>query len=240
VGAGPGDPELITKKAERIISRGDVIVYDKLIGEQILSSLPKKAEKYDVGKKAGTHTIPQEQINKLLIEKARQGKIVVRLKGGDPFLFGRGGEEAEELVKAGISFEIVPGISSAMAVPAYVGIPLTHRDYSSTVTIVTGHEVDKKAGEIVDWGLLAKSKGTLVILMGVSNLDVNVSNLLKGGKDKRTPVAIIERGTVKGQRIVVGNLSTIASKAKAAKIKPPAIVVVGEVVKLHRILGGHS
>jgi len=236
VGSGPGDPELLTIKALRLIKEADVIVHDQLPGPEILALLPKSAELIDVGKYAGDHTLSQDEINRLLVDYASQGKTVVRLKGGDPYLFGRGGEEALELRKAGIDFEVVPGITSAIAVPAYAGIPITHRDNASMVTIITGHE-QKKVGSMLDWGWLSASKGTIVILMGVSTLGTYIPELMRYGSDPDTPVAIIERGTRDDQVVTTGSLSTIVDIAKDRGVKAPAIVVIGDVVRLHDVLG---
>ena len=236
VGSGPGDPELLTIKALRLIKEADVIVYDQLPGPEILALLPKSAELIDVGKYAGDHTLSQDEINRLLVDYALQGKTVVRLKGGDPYLFGRGGEEALELRKAGIEFEVVPGITSAIAVPAYAGIPITHRDNASMVTIITGHE-QKKDGSMLDWEWLSQSLGTLVILMGVSTLGTYIPELMRYGSDPDTPVAIIERGTRDDQVVTTGSLSTIVDIAKDRGVKAPAIVVIGDVVRLHEVLG---
>ncbi len=236
VGSGPGDPELLTIKALRLIKEADVIVYDQLPGPEILALLPKSAELIDVGKYAGDHTLSQDEINRLLVDYALQGKTVVRLKGGDPYLFGRGGEEALELRKAGIEFEVVPGITSAIAVPAYAGIPITHRDSASMVTIITGHE-QKKDGSMLDWEWLSQSLGTLVILMGVSTLGTYIPELMRYGSDPDTPVAIIERGTRDDQVVTTGCLNTIVDIAKDRGVKAPAIVVIGDVVRLHEVLG---
>ncbi len=237
VGSGPGDPELLTIKAKRLIESAEVILYDQLPGEAILSMLPESAEKIDVGKYAGNHKLSQWQINELLVKRAKEGKIVVRLKGGDPYLFGRGGEEAQTLAREGIEVEVVPGITSAIAVPAYAGIPVTHRDYASMVTFITGHEDPDKEDTALDWELLARFKGTLVILMGMSMLSRNVKELLKHGKSIDTPVAVIERGTRPDQRITIGTLADIVGLCKQRKVKAPAITVIGDVVKLHHELG---
>lgn len=237
VGSGPGDPELLTLKARRLIDSAEVIIYDQLPGKAILDSMPASTEKIDVGKCAGNHTMNQTEINKVLVQKAKEGKMVVRLKGGDPYVFGRGGEEAEVLVAEGIEFEVVPGITSAISVPAYAGIPVTHRESTSMVTFITGHEDPTKPESWLDWETLAKFGGTIVILMGVKMLSRNVEELMKHGKDPDTPVAIIERGTRADQRVTVGTLANIAELAKARKVKAPAITVIGDVVKLHDILG---
>ncbi|MCX9082539.1 MAG: uroporphyrinogen-III C-methyltransferase [Candidatus Methanoperedens sp.] len=236
VGSGPGDPELLTIKAKRLIESAQVILYDQLPGKAILDMMPESAEKIDVGKYAGNHKLSQWQINELLVKRAKEGKIVVRLKGGDPYLFGRGGEEAQTLAAEGISVEIVPGITSAIAVPAYAGIPITHRDYASMVTFITGHEDPEKDETALDWELLAKFEGTLVILMGVSMLERNVKELMKHGKSVDTPVAVIERGTRPDQRVTIGTLADIVSLCKQRKVKAPAITVIGDVVKLHHEL----
>lgn len=237
VGSGPGDPELLTLKARRLIDSAEVIIYDQLPGKAILDSIPAAAEKIDVGKYAGNHTLTQAEINRLLVQKAKEGKLVVRLKGGDPYVFGRGGEEAEVLVAERIAFEVVPGITSAIAVPAYAGIPVTHRESTSMVTFITGHEDPTKPESGLDWETLAKFEGTIVILMGVKMLGRNAEELIKHGKDPNTPVAVIERGTRPDQRVTVGTLANIADLAKEYNIKAPAITVVGNVVKMHDILG---
>ncbi len=237
VGSGPGDPELLTLKARRLIDNAEVVIFDQLPGKAILDSMPANAEKIDVGKYAGNHTMTQAEINELLLQKAKEGKRVVRLKGGDPYVFGRGGEEAEVLAAEGIEFEVVPGITSAIAVPAYAGIPVTHRESTSMVTFITGHEDPTKPESGLDWETLAKFEGTIVILMGVKMLGRNAEELIKYGKDPSTPVAVIERGTRPDQRVTVGTLANIAELAKEYKIKAPAITVIGDVVKMHDILG---
>jgi len=233
VGAGPGDPDLLTLKAEHVIKSADIVLYDKLVDERVLALVPKKVELLDVGKDPNHHKVPQQRINDLLVTYAKKGKRVVRLKGGDPYVFGRGGEEAEELVAHGIDVEIVPGISSAVAVPAYAGIPVTHRKYASTLTIITGHEA---AGNELKWDVLAQLDGTLVILMGVGALAENVANLIAFGKPAQTPAAIIAQGTTSRQKVVVGVLDDIARKAEQANVEAPAVLVVGDVVKLAHIL----
>jgi uroporphyrin-III C-methyltransferase len=233
VGAGPGDPDLLTRKAERVIKDADMVLYDKLVDDRIVRLVPPGTELMDVGKDPERHKVPQHKINELLVHYARQGKTVVRLKGGDPFVFGRGGEEAEDLTIHGVDVEVVPGISSAIAVPAYAGIPVTHRDYASSVTIITGHEA---AGNQLQWNVLAQLDGTLVILMGVGTLAENVTKLVAAGKDAQTPAAIVAHGTTPRQKAITGTLDDIARKAKDASIKAPAVLVVGEVVKLKHIL----
>ncbi len=233
VGSGPGGIGLVAQRAREVIDGADVILFDQLPGYEILSSLPSHAELVDCGKFGGRHTLEQDEIEQMMVDHAKQGKIVVRLKGGDPFLFGRGGEELEAVRAAGIKVEMVPGISSALAVPASVGIPLTHRKYASQVTILTGHEDPAKPAPALDWKLLAQSRGTIVILMGVANLPKIADALIANGKSKKTPVAIIERGLRKDRRVTAGTLATIARKAKNAGVIPPAVIVIGDVVKLY-------
>ena len=232
IGAGPGDPGLMTVRGLELIRRADCLVYDYLANEAFLLEASPQAEIIYVGKKGGDHTLPQKDINKLLVEKAREGKIIVRLKGGDPYIFGRGGEEAQELVRHGIPFEVVPGITSAIAVPAYAGIPLTHRQHASLVSFITGHEDPTKPESSIPWEVLAKSPGTLVFLMGVKNLADICRELRSHGKSAATPAAVIHRGTTPAQRSVSGNLGNIAQKVEAAGLTPPAIFVVGSVVEL--------
>jgi uroporphyrin-III C-methyltransferase len=233
VGSGPGAPGLLAIRARDVIDTADVVLYDQLPGEEILASLPEDAELIDCGKYGGRHTLKQDEIEALMVDRAQQGKVVVRLKGGDPFLFGRGGEELERVRAAGLDVGMVPGISSALAVPASVGIPLTHRSYASQVTILTGHEDPTKPEPALDWKLLAQSRGTIVILMGVANLKRIAEALIENGKGKNTPVAIIERGLRKDRKVTTGTLATIAIKAKKAGVKPPAVIVIGNVVKLY-------
>ncbi|WP_018248723.1 uroporphyrinogen-III C-methyltransferase [Orenia marismortui] len=236
VGAGPGDEGLITVKGLEAIKEADVILYDRLANPSLLEYRQESAELFYVGKKAKHHYKTQDQINQLLIEEAKKGKIVTRLKGGDPFIYGRGGEEGEELVKAGVDFEVVPGITSPIAVPAYAGIPLTHRDYNSSVAFVTGHEDPNKDEPSVDWQQLATSVGNLVILMGVGNLSKIVPELIAGGRNPKTPVALIRWGTRPEQKTLVGTLENIVEKVENDNFKPPAIIVVGEVVNLREDL----
>jgi uroporphyrinogen III methyltransferase/synthase len=232
IGAGPGDPGLLTIKAKECIEKADVIVYDYLANQAFLGYAAAEAELIYVGKKGGSHTRTQEEINRIICNKAREGLKVVRLKGGDPFIFGRGGEEAQQLVKSGISFEIIPGVTSAIAVPAYAGIPLTHRDFASTVAFITGHEDPAKEESNIDWEKLATGAGTLVFLMGVGNLPKIARELINQGRSPDTPVAVIQQGTVAKQRTIEGRLSDIVALAKREDIKPPAIMVVGDVVRL--------
>ena len=232
VGAGPGDPGLITVKGLECIERADVLIYDFLASPILLKHAPENAEIIYVGKKGGDHTLSQEKINSLIVEKAKSGLTVTRLKGGDPFIFGRGGEEAEVLINAEIPFEIVPGVTSAIAAPAYAGIPLTHRKFTSTLAFVTGHEDPLKEESSIDWTALAKGIGTIVFLMGVKNLPYITNRLISHGMDPDTPVALIRWGTTPRQTTVTGKLDTISERAKNAGLKPPAVIVVGHVVKL--------
>ncbi len=236
VGAGPGDPGLITVKGLAVLRRAQVVVHDQLASPELLKEAPAEAEIIDAGKQAGAHTLPQERINEILVARARAGLTVVRLKGGDPFVFGRGGEEAEELAKAGVPFEIVPGVTAAVAVPAYAGIPVTHRRYTTLVTLITGHEDPNKEASTIPWESLGQNPGTLVFLMGVKNLPEICRQLVAKGRDPRTPAAVIEKGATLAQRTVTGTLADLASKAREAAIKPPAILVVGQVVELRQRL----
>ena len=236
VGAGPGDPGLITVKGRACIEKADVVIYDYLAAPALLAHARQDAETIYVGKKGGDHTLSQDGINRLITEKAQKGLTVTRLKGGDPFIFGRGGEEAEELVAAGIPFEIVPGVTSAIAAPAYAGIPLTHRDHTSTVAFVTGHEDPTRQESRIDWASLARGTGTIVFLMGVKNLPHIVDQLVAAGKDPVTPAALIRWGTRFDQVTVAGTLSNIVEKVKTAGLKAPAIIVVGDVVGLRKKL----
>ena len=230
VGAGPGDVGLLTLKGKVALEHADVVIYDFLSNEDLLRYTRPDCEKICVGKRPGAKTAPQEAINELLVSKAAQGKMVVRLKGGDPFIFGRGGEEAQALAGAGVPFEVVPGISSGYAAPAYAGIPLTHRDLSSSVTFLTGHEGPSKSSARMDWPRLAAGADTLVLFMGVRNLPEISSTLIKEGRNPDTPVAVIRWGTRTEQQTVTGTLADIAGKAET--IEPPAVIVVGEVVRL--------
>jgi uroporphyrinogen III methyltransferase/synthase len=232
IGAGPGDPGLITVKGRERLERADVIVYDRLLDERLLALARQDAEKIYVGKASSEHTLPQAEINALLVEKAREGKNVARLKGGDPFVFGRGGEEAEQLVRNQIAFEVVPGVTSAIAVPAYAGIPVTHRALASSFAVVTGHEDPAKADSSINWEKLATATDTLIFLMGMQNLPEIVARLVEHGRPVATPVAIVKEGTRPQQQTVVGTLSDIVSRVRQAALTPPAIVVVGEVVQL--------
>ncbi len=236
VGAGPGDPGLLTVRGKECLEQAEVILYDYLANPVLLSHARSDAEQHYVGRR-GKGTYPQQEaINRLLIERAQAGKVVVRLKGGDPFVFGRGGEEAEALASAGVDFEIVPGVTAAVAAPAYAGIPVTHRTLASTVTVVTGHEDPEKPSTTLEWSKLATRHGTLVFLMGMKNLSAITTNLKAEGKAGSTPVAIIRWGTRPSQQTVVGTLDTIVEKAAAARMEPPTVIVVGEVVQLRPML----
>ena len=234
IGAGPGDPGLLTLKGKRCLEEADVVVYDALANPRLLQHARSDAELVYVGKRAARHTLPQEEIGRLLVERARAGKVVARLKGGDPFIFGRGGEEAEDLAAAGIPFEVVPGVTAAVAAPAYAGIPLTHRDFTSTVAFVTGHEDPTKDATGIAWDKLATGIGTLVFFMGVSQLPEIVGRLLQHGRSPDTPAAVIRWGTRAEQEVVTGPLRDLPEKCRG--MKPPALIVVGEVVTLREKL----
>ncbi|MEW5829200.1 MAG: uroporphyrinogen-III C-methyltransferase [Chloroflexota bacterium] len=232
VGAGPGDPGLLTLRGLECLQKADVVVHDRLANSQLLAWAPQ-AELIDVGKQPSHHPVPQSRINAILVDEARKGRSVVRLKGGDPFVFGRGGEEAQALAEAGIPFEIVPGVTSAIAVPAYAGIPVTQRGLASSVAFITGHCAGSEPLSL-NWQALAQGVDTLVFLMGVQNLDCIAASLIEAGRSPGTPVALVEQGTLPGQRTVVGTLVDIVEKA--VDVRPPAIIVVGEVVGLSAAL----
>ncbi len=233
VGAGPGDPQLITLRGKELLAEADTIIYDYLANPALLEFAKETAKKIYVGKKGGTRSeMHQDHINKRMIEAAKAGKSVVRLKGGDPFIFGRGGEEAEALAAAQIPFEVVPGVSSAMSVPTYAGIPLTHRELSSSLAIITGHENPTKEGNPICWEKLATACDTLVVLMGMGNLPAITAQLIRHGKDPQTPIALIQWGTHPHQKTVIGTLETIEGKAQSEGIKPPVVMVIGAVVTL--------
>lgn len=241
VGAGPGDRGLFTLKGLEVLQNADVVVYDALIGDEVMALIPEQAEKIYVGKRSGNHRMPQEQINRTLLDQALAGKKVVRLKGGDPFVFGRGGEELELLAANGIPFEVVPGVTSAFAVPAYNGIPVTHRDFTSSVHIITGHRRSSGSGDgrpedagspLIDYGTLVRTKGTLIFLMGLAALPVIMRGLLDAGMDPAMPAAVLEKGTTARQRRLVATVSTLEEETLRAGIQAPAIIVVGEVCSL--------
>lgn len=236
VGAGPGDPGLITLKGKGLLQCADVVVYDALVSPPILEMINPEAEHIHAGKRRGRHSKKQDEITQILIEKAKTNAIVVRLKGGDPFVFGRGGEEMEDLVKMGIPVEVVPGVTSGIAAPAYAGIPLTHRNYSSSVTFVTGHEAAGKYRPEVNWKAIAVGSETLVIYMGVHNLTHITSELIAAGRTPETPIALIRWGTRPEQEELIGQLDTIVQQVETTGFEAPAIAVIGEVVHLRQIL----
>lgn len=230
VGAGPGDPGLLTIKGKTLLEFADVVIYDALVSPQILQLINPQAEKIHAGKRRGRHSLLQEETTQLLIEKAQNHAIVVRLKGGDPFIFGRGGEEMEDLIQAGVPVEVVPGITSGIAAPAYAGIPLTHRDHSSSITFVTGHETAGKYRPAVNWEAIAKGSETIVIYMGVHNLPYIIQQLTQAGQSPETPVALIRWGTRPDQEELIATLETIVQKVEETGFEAPAIAVIGSVV----------
>ena len=234
VGAGPGDPELLTLRAARLMREAEVVVYDYLVSDEVLGFVNLRAERIYAGKQQGCHALSQNEINQLLLALARRGRRVLRLKGGDPFIFGRGGEEAEFLAQHGVRFEVVPGVTSASGAAAYAGIPLTHRDHARAVVFVTGHL--KNGSSDLDWPMLARPRQTVVIYMGVTRLAEICSELVAHGLDPATPAAVIERATAPQQRVVAGTVGTLPTTAAAARVKPPALIVVGEVVSLRSSL----
>jgi uroporphyrin-III C-methyltransferase/precorrin-2 dehydrogenase/sirohydrochlorin ferrochelatase len=234
VGAGPGDPELLTLKALKLIERADVIVYDRLVAPEILASARPRTQRIYVGKERDRHTLPQEGISALLVRLAREGKRVVRLKGGDPFIFGRGGEEIGTLAANGIQFEVVPGVSAANGVAAYAGIPLTHRDHAQACVFVTGHLKDGTMN--LDWPALARPRQTVVVYMGLQGLPTLCRELIAHGLPAITPAAIVQQGTTARQRVVSATLSTLPERARAAALEPPTLIIIGEVVRLQAAL----
>ncbi|GAC1430466.1 MAG: hypothetical protein PVS3B3_02430 [Ktedonobacteraceae bacterium] len=236
IGAGPGAMDLITVKGLAILRHADVILYDYLVNPALLQEAKADAQKIYVGKSKGQHTLSQDEINQLLVQHAQCGRVVARLKGGDPFVFGRGGEEAEMLVKHGIPWEVVPGVTSAVSVPAYAGIPVTHREYAAAFTIVTGHEDQEKEALSFSWEALTHLNGTIVFLMGVSQIAFIAQQLMSYGRAASTPVAVIRWGSLPEQQTVVGVLSTIAEQVRQAHLQAPAVIVVGEVVNLASVL----
>jgi uroporphyrin-III C-methyltransferase len=233
VGAGPGDPDLLTVKARRLLDEADVVLHDSLVGDGVVESIPDGTRTENVGKRADGERTPQAEINERLVQEASAGRDVVRLKGGDPCVFARGGEEAEHLARHGVPFEVVPGITSAVAAPGVAGIPPTHRDHASTLAVVTGHEDPTKADSALDWDALSSlvtAGGTLVILMGVGRLPDSAAALRAAGAAPETPVAMVERATLPDERVVTGTLDTIVDRADEAGIEPPAVTVVGDVV----------
>lgn len=232
VGAGPGDPGLLTLRGAEALAEADLLVYDALVSPETLALAPKSAERLYAGKRADRHAIPQGELNKLLIERAREGKTVVRLKGGDPYIFGRGGEEAEELRAAGVPFEVVPGISSIVAAPNYAGVPLTHREHCSSFTVFTGHEDPEKEASSLDYAQIARLSGTKVVLMGVERIGAIMRSLREEGLDPETPVAMVRWGTTGRQRTITGTVATIADVVTETGFKAPAVTVIGDVVDL--------
>lgn len=235
VGGGPGDPGLITVKGLDCLRRADVVLYDRLVAQELLNEVSSHAELIDVGKEPKRHRRSQDEINALLIEKAQEGKVVVRLKGGDPFVFGRGGEECQALAQAGIRYEVVPGVSSAIAVPAYAGIPVTQRGVTTAFTVVAGHTGGSDSG--IDWNAIAKI-GTIIFLMGVEHLPEITEKLIGHGRSADTPAALIQEGTTQNQLIVSGTLENIVERSR--EIRPPAVLIVGEVVRLHQQINWFS
>lgn len=236
MGAGPGDPGLITVKGLDCLKKAEVVIYDRLVDERLLKETSPDAEKIYVGKATNHHLWKQETINRLLLEKARKGKRVVRLKGGDPFVLGRGGEEAEFLAEHSIPFEVVPGVSSAYAVPAYAGIPVTYRGFASSFTVVTGHKALLKGSPTMKWDKISKGTDTLVILMGLTNLAYIVDQLMRSELPSSMPVAVITHGTTPRQECIFGTLKNIVGRVESKKLTPPAVVVIGKVVKFHKRL----
>lgn len=237
VGAGPGDPGLMTLKGKGILECADVVVYDALVSPAILQTINPRAEKIDAGKRRGRHSILQQETTQILIDKAQDNAIVVRLKGGDPFVFGRGGEEMEDIIAAGVPVEVVPGITSGIAAPAYAGIPITHRNYSSSVTFVTGHEAAGKYRPQVDWDAIARGSETIVIYMGIHNLSNITARLQAGGLSEETPIALIRWGTRPEQEELVGTLATIVERVASTGFSAPAIAIVGKVVNFRERVG---
>jgi uroporphyrin-III C-methyltransferase len=237
VGAGPGDPGLLTIKGKILLESANVVIYDALVSAEILAIISPHAEQIDAGKRMGRHSLLQNETTELLIAKAREQAIVVRLKGGDPFIFGRGGEEMEDLIAAGIPVEVVPGVTSGIAAPAYAGIPLTHRNHSSSVIFVTGHEMAGKYRPGVNWSAIAQSAETIVVYMGVHNLDRITHELIAAGLASDTPIALVRWGTTPNQQELIATLATVVDRVELEKFSAPSIAVIGNVVKLHDTLG---
>ena len=236
VGAGPGDPGLLTVKGKSLLENADVVIYDALVSPDILGIINPQAEKINAGKRKGRHSLPQTETTELLRLKAETEAVIVRLKGGDPFVFGRGGEEMADLIQAGVEVEVVPGITSGIAAPAYAGIPVTHRHYNSSVTFVTGHEATEKYRPEVNWQAIAQGSETIVIYMGVHNLGQIIPQLLQGGMDGDTPIALIRWGTRPDQEELTGTLGNIVARVSATEFQAPAIAVIGRVVDLRALL----
>lgn len=238
VGAGPGDPELLTLRAARLLAQAEVIVYDHLVSEPILEMGRREAQRIYAGKERGNHTLQQNDLNQLLVRLAHEGKCVVRLKGGDPFIFGRGGEEVEALAAAGVAFEVVPGITAASGIAAYAGIPLTHRDHANSCLFVAGHLKDGSVD--LDWDSLVRPRRTLVVYMGLVGLPTLCRELAAHGMSGATPAAIVQHGTTQSQRTVVGTLATLPQLAQAAHLAPPTLIIIGDVVRLHATLAWYE
>lgn len=236
VGAGPGDPGLLTIKGKTLLECADVVIYDALVSPQIIALINPHAEQINAGKRRGRHSLKQDETTQILIEQAQIHAVVVRLKGGDPFVFGRGGEEMEDLIAAGVAVEVVPGVTSGIAAPAYAGIPLTHRGYSSSVTFVTGHETVGKYRPQVNWQAIAQGSETIAVYMGVHNLPYITQELLNAGLSPDTPIALIRWGTRPDQEELIGTLETIVQRVEESGFEAPAIAVIGQVVNLHSIL----
>ncbi len=237
VGAGPGDPGLLTVKGKTLLESADVVVYDALVSAEILSIISPRAEQINAGKRMGRHSLLQTETTELLIAKAQEHAVIVRLKGGDPFIFGRGGEEMEDLIAAGVPVEVVPGVTSGIAAPAYAGIPLTHRNHSSSVIFVTGHEMAGKYRPGVNWRAIAQSAETIVVYMGVHNLDRITHELIAAGLASETPIALVRWGTTPQQQELIATLATIVDRVEAEQFSAPSIAVIGNVVKLNAIIG---
>jgi uroporphyrin-III C-methyltransferase/precorrin-2 dehydrogenase/sirohydrochlorin ferrochelatase len=235
VGAGPGDPELLTLRAARLLQEADVVLHDNLVSPAILALLPAATERVYVGKERDNHALPQEEINALLVRLAREGRRVVRLKGGDPFIFGRGGEEIDTLAAEGVAFEVVPGITAALGVASYAGIPLTHRDHAQACTFVTGHLKDGTMD--LDWAALARPRQTIVVYMGLLGLPTLCAQLIAHGAPADLPIAVVQQGTTARQRVITGTLATLPALAAAARLRPPTLTIVGNVVRLRERLG---
>ena len=234
VGAGPGDPELLTLRAARLLQEADVVLHDNLVSPAVLALLPATAERIYVGKERDNHTLPQEEINALLVRLARDGRRVLRLKGGDPFIFGRGGEEIDTLAAEGVPFEVVPGITAALGVASYAGIPLTHRDHAQACLFVTGHLKDGTMD--LDWSALARPRQTIVVYMGLLGLSTLCAELVRHGAPADLPIAVVQQGTTVRQRVVTGTLTTLPALAAAAQLRPPTLTIVGTVVRLRERL----
>src|SRR5262245_27021176 len=232
LGAGPGDVGLLTLRGAELLGRADVVVYDALVNPDLLKMVPKEAEIIYGGKRSKDHAIPQVDLNRLLVQKAREGKTVIRLKGGDPYIFGRGGEEAEELAAEGIHFEVVPGVSSFVAAPNYAGIPITHRDFCSSFTVIAGHEDPDKGESSINWAHLATTPGTKVVMMGTERMADIAVTLIASGMSANTPVAMVRWGTMGHQQSIEATLGTIAEAIERSQFKAPSVAVIGEVVKL--------